>query len=259
MKTVSLIQSLSAREIRERYKNSLLGVLWALLTPLSMLALYAFVFVYIFDARWPALQAGGSKIEFVLILFSGITTHQIVAEILSRAPTIVTSNKSYVTKIVFPLWILVPVSALSALFNGLVSFCALLLCVIVTGVEFQWTTIFLPLIILPLLVMSAGIAWFLAALGVYIRDVGQVLPPLITGMLFLAPIFFPRTALPEQIERWIVLNPVTIPVEQVHRVVFYGELPLVSDLGIYSLIACMVAVVGYLFFRLAKRGFADVL
>lgn len=259
MQRSSLIKLLIAREIRSRYKGSFLGIIWSLLTPLVMLALYTFVFAVIFKAKWSGLERETTTTEFAMILFAGITIHQIIAEVLSRAPTLIQSNKNYLTKVVFPLEILVPVSVGSSIFNGLISFLAMLVLIPFIAGGFYWTIIFLPLVILPLCILTLGLGWFLAALGVYIRDIGQILPPIITAMLFLAPIFFPMSILPIWLQPWVKFNPITVPVEQAHNVIFYGHLPNFYEIGIYTVIAVSIALLGYLFFQKTRKGFADVI
>lgn len=259
---ISLILSLTRREIAGRYRGSLFGLLWSLLTPLLMLAIYTFVFGVVIRARWSTpsgASAEHSTAEFAVILFAGLMMFQFFSESVGSSPGLIVNNKNYVKKIVFPVKILPVVSAGACLFHTLISLGVLL--VFVWGVYgfIPWTAILAPLVLAPLVLLSLGLSWLLAAAGVYFRDIGQVVPPLLTAMMFLSPIFFPRTALPDWLQPYLSLNPLTIPVESLREVAVFGRQPDWSDLGLYAIAAVAVAVLGERFFQAVRRGFADVL
>lgn len=258
---MSLILPLIRREIAGRYRGATFGVLWSLITPLFMLAVYTLVFGVVLKARWsiPGREAEPhSTAEFAVILFCGLVVYQFFAELMTAAPGLVLSNVNYVKKIVFPIHILPVVSAGAALFHACVSFMVLLaVSAIVFGVPA--TVVLVPVAFLPLVVMSVGLAWVLAALGVYFRDIGQLVGPLVTAAMFLSPVLFQRQAMPDWLQPWMYLNPLTVPVEAVRAVALFGSQPDWTALGLYALAAIAVAFAGEAFFQATRRGFADVL
>jgi lipopolysaccharide transport system permease protein len=182
------------RDVAGRYRGSILGLFWSLFNPILMLVIYTFVFSVVFKARWSV--DSDSKTEFALMLFAGLMIFNLFAECVNRAPTLVIGNVNYVKKVVFPLEILPWVSLGSALFHFLVSLCVwLVACVVLFG-ELQVTALLLPVVLFPLLMFILGVAWFIAALGVYLRDVGQIVGVLTSVLMFLSPIFYPLSALP---------------------------------------------------------------
>jgi lipopolysaccharide transport system permease protein len=250
------------REIAGRYRGSALGTLWSLVTPLLMLAIYTFVFGTIFKMRWTtpeAPAAGHSMAEFAIILFAGLVVFQLFNEVVTRSPGLVLANVNYVKKIIFPLEILPLVAVGSALFHMGISILVLFAFMLVFMGGIPLTAALFPLVLAPFVILILGLAWFLASLGVYLRDIGQILGTLVTALMFLSPIFFPASALPEQIQRWILLNPIALPVEQAREVLVFGHLPDFAGLAVYTLVALVIAGLGYTWFQQTRKGFADVL
>ena len=190
-----LIWQLTRREVIGRYRGSLMGLAWSFLTPLLMLVVYTFVFSVVFKARWN-INVEESKTDFAIILFTGMIVFSLFAEIVNRAPGLIVSNANYVKKVVFPLEILSWVSMGSVLFHSLVSLAVLLLVQIVLNHSLPWTVVFFPLVLLPLIFASLGVAWFLAALGVFVRDISQITGVFTTVLMFLSAVFYPLSALP---------------------------------------------------------------
>lgn len=255
----SLTVTLVRREIAGRYRGSVLGILWSLITPLFMLSVYTFVFGIVFKARWAGAGDNASMGEFAVTLFAGLTVFQLFAEVVGRAPSLVLANQNYVKKVVFPLEVLAPVALGSALFHACVSLLVLLVAILLVHGAIPWTALFLPLILAPFCLAILGIAWFLASLGAYVRDINQVLGTIITALLFTSPVFFPLSAMPASLRPWAMLNPIAVPVEQARNVLIFGRNPDFMALGYYSLAAMFVAVLGYLWFQKTRKGFADVL
>jgi lipopolysaccharide transport system permease protein len=255
------------REIAGRYRGSMLGMLWSMLTPLFMLAVYTFVFGIVFRTRWTGAGAEGltgaggepSTAEFAVILFAGLIVFQLFSEVVNRAPTLVLSNANYVKKVVFPLEILPVVALGSALFHAVISFAVLLAFKLAIFGVIPATALLLPLVLAPFCLMVLGLAWFIAALGVYYRDINQFIGTLVTALMFLSPIFFPLTALPEWLRPWVALNPVTFPVEQTRAVLIFGSMPDLPGLAAYCAIALVIATLGFAWFQKTRKGFADVL
>ena len=253
-----LIKQMAWREVVGRYKGSIMGLLWSFITPVLMLAVYTFVFSVVFKARW---GAGGeeSKVTFALILFVGLIMHGLLAEVLTRAPSLILGNVNYVKKVVFPLEILPVISLAAALFHSMVSLVVLLLAFVAVNGYLPWTIVLIPIVLLPLAILVLGFGWMLAALGVFIRDIGQAMGIITTIMLFTSTVFFPLSALPEKYHPFILANPLTFIIEQSRKVLLFGDLPNWSGLGVYMLIATVVAWAGYGWFQQIRKGFADVL
>ncbi|MDA4846557.1 ABC transporter permease [Hoeflea sp. E7-10] len=255
----SLAMQLVRREVVGRYKGSMLGILWSLLTPLFMLGVYTFVFGMVFKARWAGAAEDTSMAEFAITLFAGLIMFQLFAEVVSRAPMLVLSNPNYVKKIVFPLETLVPVALGAALFHTGLSLVVLIVFMLPVYGSVPMTALLLPLVLVPYCLSILGLSWFLASFGTYVRDIGQILGTIITALMFLSPIFFPLSALPDWLQPWLALNPIALPVEQARNVLLFGQLPDMGPLALYSLASLALAVLGFQFFQKTRKGFADVL
>ena len=253
-----LIVQMTRREVVGRYKGSALGLAWSFLTPILMLAVYTFVFSVVFKARW-GTDGDESKTQFALVLFVGMIVHGLFAEVLNRAPGLILSNVNYVKKVVFPLDVLPVIAMGAALFHASISLAVLLIAFALVNGYLHWTVIFIPVVLLPLVLLTLGVAWIFASLGVFLRDVGQTVGIITTMMLFLAPIFYPVTALPEDVRPLIMANPLTFIIEEARGVVILGRMPEWSGLGIYTLAATAVAWAGFAWFQKTRKGFADVL
>ena len=253
-----LILQLTKRDLLGRYRGSLLGLAWSFLQPLFMLVIYTFVFGVIFKARWVE-GANLPTSSFVLVLFAGLTTFTLFAECVNRAPGLVISHPNYVKKVVFPLEVLPLVTAGSAAFHALVSLVVLILASLFVRGSVPWTIVLVPLIWLPLLMLAIGVGWFLAATGVYLRDVGQIAIFFTQALLFLSPVFYSRQAVPEPYQALLLANPITFIVDQVRSVAIWGQGPDWTGLFVYSIAAIIVAWLGYSWFQKVRRGFADVL
>ena len=253
-----LIAQMTRREVAGRYKGSALGLAWSFFNPVFMLVVYTFVFSVVFKARW-GVGVEETKTQFAVVLFVGLIVHGLFAEVLNRAPGLILGNVNYVKKVVFPLEILPAVSMGAALFHSLVSLLVLFIAFVIFNGYLHWTAIFTPLVLLPLVIFTLGLAWILASLGVFIRDVGQTIGMLTTVVLFVSPVFFPVTALPERFRPWMMANPLTFIIEQAREVLIWGHLPNWAGLGLYTLVATAVAWAGYGWFQKTRKGFADVL
>jgi lipopolysaccharide transport system permease protein len=254
-----LIEQMTRREVVGRYKGSAMGLVWSFLNPVFMLAIYTIVFSEIFKSRWGGVGADGSKTEFAIVLFVGMIVLNLFSEVLNRAPGLILSNVNYVKKVVFPIEILPVIAMGAALFHSFISLGVLLTAFLIFNGYLHWTIIFSPLVFLPLVILTLGIAWMLASLGVFIRDVGQTIGLITTVLMFLAPVFYPITAVPEGLRPFIMANPLTFIIEQAREVLIWGHLPNWPGLGIYTLVATVVAWLGYAWFQKTRKGFADVL
>ena len=252
-----LIARMGQREIIGRYKGSAMGLAWSFITPLFMLAIYTFVFSVVFQARWGTSEE--SKTQFAVVLFAGLIVHTLFSDVINRAPQLVLGNVNYVKKVVFPLEILPVVQLLSATFHALVSVAVLIAAQLVFQGSLPITALLLPVVLLPFLLLTLGLAWCLASLGVFVRDVGQTISLITSVMLFMSPVFFPVQSLPPALQPWMHLNPLTFVIEQVREVVVWGRLPDWQGLAVYSLASIATAWLGFAWFQKTRKGFADVL
>ncbi|MBV5311450.1 MAG: ABC transporter permease [Chromatium okenii] len=252
-----LLSDLVRRDIASRYRGSAFGVLWSLLTPMLMLAIYTFVFSVIFKARWDSADA--SRIYFATNLFAGMIVHGLLAECLQRAPLLILQNVNYVKRVVFPLELLCWVSLGSALFHALISLIVLLLFFLISNGYLPLTAPLVLLIWLPLALLTLGLSWLLASLGVFLRDISQIMGSVTTILMFLSPVFYPATALPESFRTLLYLNPLTFFIEQTRNVLIIGIAPNWSQWLLALALGMMIAMAGFAWFQKSRRGFADVL
>ncbi|OYT92812.1 MAG: sugar ABC transporter permease [Burkholderiales bacterium PBB3] len=251
-----LIRQFAGRDVAARYRQSWLGTVWLVLTPLLMLGVYTFVFRNVMKQKWFGLDE--SNLSFALRIYAGLAVFNFFAECVNRAPNLVREQPHLVKKVVFPLEVLSWVNVCSALVGLAVS---MLLLVGLSAWELgslQWTALALPLVWLPLLPLCVGLGWLLSAIGTYVQDVGQLLGAALSALMFLSPIFFPVEALPEAARGLMFLNPLALVMSQTREVLLLGQWPDWALLG-WQFVACMaVAFVGAAFFKTARVGFADV-
>jgi len=253
-----LIWQMTKREVVGRYRGSVMGLLWSFITPLLMLGVYTFVFGIIFPSRVGS-QASGSMGDFAAFLFAGLIVHSLFSECVTRAPGLILANVNYVKKVVFPLESLPWMTVGSALFHAVISVLVLLVFYAVTHVVLHWTVLLLPLILLPFVLMVMGFSWFLASLGVFVRDVGQAIGIVATAMLFLSPVLYTLDSIPAQWRDFLFLNPLTFIIEQMRSILLRGDAPDWFGLALYTAVSVLVAWLGLFWFQKTRRGFADVL
>ena len=253
-----LILQMTKREVIGRYKGSLIGLAWSFFNPIFMLSVYTVVFSMIFKARW---GTGGeeSKLQFALILFTGMIALNFFIEVLNRAPGLILSNVNYVKKVVFPLEILTVISVGTALFHACISFFVLIMAFFAFNGFLNATVLLIPIVFLPLIILSLGLSWILASLGVFVRDTAQTIGLLTTLLMFLSPIFYPISAVPERLQPYIMANPMTFIVEQVRQIIIWGSLPNWHGMVIYLIFAILVMQFGFTLFQKTRKGFADVI
>jgi lipopolysaccharide transport system permease protein len=252
-----LLGQFTRREVQQRYRGSYLGLLWSFVTPLALLLVYTFVFSVIFQARWPGMDSGGHA-EFAMALFIGLIAFNVFSETLLASSKLIVDHPNYVKKVVFPLEIL-PLSTLgAAVIHSLFSLLILLAGSVLVFGGIPWTIVFLPLMYLPLLLLCAGLGWFFASLGVFIRDIRHLLTVAVQLLFFLTPIFYPLEAIPYPYRYAIFLNPLTFIVNHFRRVALFGQTPDWLEFGLMTLLAGVVCQLGYIWFMKSKKTFADV-
>lgn len=252
-----LLRQLVKKDIQQRYQGSILGMLWSFIVPILMLVIYTFVFSEVFQAKWDIDTS--DKYQFALVLFCGLSAFNMVAEVMNRSTILIVSNTNYVKKVIFPLEILPVVITCSALFNCVISFAILIVAKLVLYHNVSSTLYLIILAMIPLIVMSVGLGLFISALSVYLKDVGNIISVLVTVLMYMSPVFFPLSAVPEKFRGICEANPMTYIIENFRNVVLHGKC---LDWKFYG-ISCVVALGIYLFgkvvFMRAKEGFADVL
>lgn len=251
-----LFQSIK-RDVIGRYKGSYLGVLWSIVTPLLMLLVYTFVFGTIFHSKWNV--NGGNKVTFALVMFSGITTFNIFAEVVTRASTIIIDNANYVKRVVYPLQLLPIIILGSSLVNASIGFVILIVGIFSLSGAVSWTVVLIPVVLIPLVLVSLGMGWLLASLGVFIRDIGQFIGISVQALIFLTPVFFPMSAVPRNLRIIYQMNPLSYVVDNVQRVAVWGHLPNWTSLVYGVCYSSVIAFIGYLWFQKTRGEFADAL
>lgn len=245
------------RAIARRYRASAFGLLWAAIVPLITLAIYAFVFGTVMEARWQ--PAGADNVPFAINLFAGLIVFWLMADAMGQAPSCVIEHTNLVKRAVFPLEIIPVVVVGNALFHTLINAAILLLALAALGIHIHVTALLLPIVLVPFVLLLTGLAWLLAALGVYFRDLIQLVGLVMTGVLFLSPIFYSIDRLPPGLQNAITFNPVTVIVTATRAVLLEGTPPDWMALGAYFAVAWLTAALGLAFFRRARGNFADVL
>lgn len=251
-----LIIQMTRREVVGRYRGSVMGLAWSFFNPILMLVVYTFVFSEVFQSRWAGQEGKGN---FAILLFVGMIIHGLFAECANRAPSLILSNANYVKKVVFPLEILPVVTLGAALFHTAISVAVLLLAQLLISGTLVPTAGFFLLLLLPLCLATLGLCWALAAFGVYLRDVGQIITVLTTVLLFLSPVLYPVSALPPAYRPWLALNPLTYIIEEGRNVLIFGLWPDWFAYARAMAFGLVCAIAGFWLFQRMRKGFSDVL
>ena len=256
-----LIWNMIKRDIRSTYQGSFLGILWTIIFPLMMLVIYTFVFSVIFQAKWSGTDASKPTPmgEYAIILFAGLTPFTFFSTVISRAPGIVLSVPNYVKKVVFPLEILPVVISGSALFTGLISIGLILIGSLFIYQRIPISIWMLPFASLPLILFTLGLAWFLASLGVFIRDVGQSVGIILQILFFMTPIFYSADSVPDVLKGIIVLNPLSFIIDCFRQTLIWNKPIDWPAWGLVTFFSFIFAILGYAWFIATKKGFADVM
>lgn len=249
-----LLGQLIKRDVLLRYRGAYFGLLWVFLNPLIMLGIFVFVFGYIFQARWPAQY---SELPFAINLYCGLIAFNVFGEAVSRSPSAVRSQSSYVKKIIFPVEILPMVPLGAALVHGAFNFLILIAALLWAG-HFSAQIILYPLLLLPLLLLALGASWFLAAWGVFIKDMAQIVPLFVQMLFFLSPILYTASMAPEAARPLYELNPIGAVIEAC-RAAVSGTAIGWGSWGISLGLGFVAALLGHAFFQHSRDEFADVL
>ncbi len=259
-----LIRQFIQRDVAMRHKGTALGLAWTVTQPLLTLAIYTFLFGVVFRNRWQQMPGGGAsglagQANFTLNFFCGYVLFNVFAECVNRSPGLIIDHPNLVRKVVFPLEVL-PVSAAgAALVFGAIGVVLLLIATLALTWSLPATVVFFPLVVVPLVMLTLGVAWFAASIGVFIRDVRNVVPVLTQLLFFMTPVFYPVDAVPEPYRAVLNANPLTTIVESARRTLLWGQAPDWLALGVVTAFSFIVMLLGYAWFIKSKKGLADVL
>lgn len=253
----ALIVQLVKREVIGRYSGSFFGVVWSFINPLLMLTIYTFVFGVVFKSRWRPTSS--DPMEFAVVMFAGVMLHSFIAECLTRAPALIVGNVNFVKKVVFPLEIFAWVAVGAALFHMFIAMLILGAAIFIWQGHLLWSLVLVPVLILPFALATVGLVWFISSLGVYLRDIGQLMGIMSSLLIFLAPVFYPLHSVPAGLADYLYLNPITFVLEQVRNAAIWGTSVDWAGWALYCVVAYLVAWLGFTWFQRMRGGFADVL
>ena len=251
-----LVISLARRELAARYKGSFLGALWAVVTPLAMIAIFTFIFSGIFGARF---GANGTTWDYALYLFCGLLPWNAFQEAVQMSSNAIVEQANLVKRVVFPLETLPMAKVLAALAQQLIGTVVLIVAALLVQGTIHPTLLWLPALLVPQLLLTLGAAWFIAALGVYVRDIVQGVGLALMIWLYLTPIIYPESAVPEKYRAIVNLNPFTPLVRCYRRILLEGRAPDWAGLGYFLIFSAVIFLAGYWWFARTRKGFADVI
>lgn len=252
----NLLALMVKRDCLGKYKGSLLGLLWPLINPLGHLILYTFLFCIVLKVR---LGSDSSTGNFALYLMAGLLPWGAFAEAIARSGSIILEHPNLVKRVVFPLQILPLISVLSALVTEAFAFTILLAGVLLAKHSLPATLLYIPVIALSQILLTAGLTWFIASLSVYIRDIRHIMALGLSAWMYATPIVYPASALPKQADLLLWINPMAGIVLDYRRVTLDGLAPDWAHYAVYTTMALVVFGLGLKFFEATKKSFADVM
>jgi lipopolysaccharide transport system permease protein len=251
-----LILSLARRELVARYKGSALGIVWAILTPVVTIAIFTFIFAGIFGARF---GASSSHWDYALYLFCGLLPWTMFQETLQQSASTIVTHANLVKRVVFPLETLPVAQTFSALGHQLFGTVALIIAAVIIRHELHATLLWLPVLLIPQLLFTLGAAWLIASLGVFLRDIAQGITLVLMAWMYLTPIIYPESLVPERFRVFVSINPFTALVRCYRRIILDGAAPDWSGLLYFTICALAIFLVGYWWFARTRKNFADVI
>jgi len=256
---LELLYNLTLRAVQARYRGSWLGLGWSLLGPMLMLVLYTVVFTEVMRAKWPGLSDEQGKLGFAVMVYSGMVLHALIAEVLASSPMLIVGQSNYVKKVIFPLDLLPVVAVGAATVNLLIGVGLLLLLNGTIGTGLHAAALALPVILLPLLLFALGLAWLLAALGTFFRDLVQLTSFAATALLFVSPVLYPKSMVPHLMQPLLGVNPLTWPIENLRAALVNGVWPDWTSVLLHVLVFAVFARIALALYRRVQGSFADVL
>ena len=252
-----LIRMFISRDLRARYKNSWMGLLWLILNPLFMLSIYTMVFQHILGVKWGPQPSSG--VSFALNLYLGLVVFNLFAESLQAAPMVLRVHANLIKKVRFPILILPTIPVAVALCDAMLGLMIwLIIHLLVQGIP-PLTIAYLPIVILPFLLFVMGLCWFISSVSVYVRDTTQLIRFAMTGLLFLSPIFFPLEAMPASLQTILSFNPLAIEINMLRGIMVEGIAPAWDIYAGFLTFGALTYLAGYHWFTLTRDGFTDVL
>lgn len=254
-----LIRTITVRDLAARYRGAKLGFAWAFLTPALQMLVYTFVFSVVLSVRLTGRESETTT-QYAVLLFAGLSAFALFAESIGRAPGLIVGRRHLVKKVQFPLEILPVTMVFTSLFTAILGILLAMIAHLALGGAVGLHALLTPLVLVPALLVAVGVSWILAALGVYFRDLQQLVGAIVQRLLFfLTPIIYPIERVPEAVRPVLYLNPMTPVVEGVRRTLLLDRAPEWGPLAIWTVIGLALCVGGHALFMRTRRGFADVL
>lgn len=257
-KHFELIRTFAVRDYQAAHRNTFLGLAWTMLTPLIMLALFTFVFGYIFNGRFTT-SVTESPADFALALFVGLSLYNCIAAALTQSPSILFANSVYVKTLSFPIEVLSVAQLANILINLAIGLALCLLAFLVVHGFLHWTAIFVLLHVLCIALLVLGLSWFLSALAVFVPDIQGITSPLSLVLMFLSGVFFSIDNLSPAMQVLFRLNPIATLIHDARGAILYGQLPNFGVLALLLVLSGAIAMLGYAFFARSKAVFSDLL
>lgn len=252
-----LIKLFTERDIKSRYKGSILGMLWTLVNPLMMLTVYTVIFSQVFTSKWGKTETSTSSIEFAINLFAGLIIFNIFAETATRSASLISSNPNYVKKIRFPIEILGVMITGTAFIQAGISLIILIIANFLEFGKIEHNLLAIPVLWSSYYIKILGMVWLISTIGVFIRDLGQIVNVLVSITMFVSPIFYPLEILPDTLRSIVVINPLARTIEQTRDIVIRGDMPRIDSIIIELVISVVWCEVCYIILRRSHRMFAD--
>jgi len=244
------------RELNARHRGSIVGFSWNFISPMLMVIVFAAVFGQIFQQKWGQQEVGGG-LNFAIPLFIGLLIFNFYSEVLVRSCSIIQNNSIYIKKVPFKVEILNVANLIAALIVLLFGIMVLFVLIEFSDWDYSFNALWALLILVPFCLMVLGLSWMLAACSVYVRDIVQILPPVMTASFFLSPVFYPVSSLGGVLKDIVYINPITFVIEEIRQVILNDSAPNFFGLAVYSLISLTILFLGLFLFNRLKKGFAD--
>lgn len=253
-----LIQAILRREVRDRFKGSIAGWVWAAIAPLLAIAVYTFAFTTNLQLPLTGGMAG-TRIGYSLFIFSGIIVFNFFSEMAFRAPMLLHEYTHFIKQTIFPSDMLAVISTLRAALYTVISIGVMLVFQFSVVHSLPWTVLLLPLVFVPFMAFLIGMSWFLCAIGAFTRDAGYLMINIVPLFMFATPVFYPQNMLPPPLDFWIYVNALTGYVEVMRDIVLLAKLP---DWRVYAwtlFTSVFTFYFGYWFFDRYRNVIVDVI
>ena len=252
----SLIRTMVRRDVMSRYTGSFGGAFWTILNPLMLMLTYFFVFGIIMNTKF---GNDPSRTSFALYFLAGMMPWLAFSEAVGRAPFVLLEHRNFIKKLVFPVETLPVNLVISGLVTEFFGLCLFLAALAITRGAVPWTVVYLPLAIVPQILLTAGLAWFLSALAVFVRDLGQVIGYLLTITMFLTPIFYPETSVPKFAADMMQFNPIYVLVRAYRAILLEGRAPDFASLAGLTAGSMLLLILGHAWFYKLRKSFPDLI